>query len=377
MRSSTVALGMVFGLIQSNAMAYYISSPNQYNQWTSYGPNNITWDTLSGDAKTFDLYVEYPTNVNSLTGRAYIKVAGSVEASKKSLQLTSCVEWPRTVQAAVIFVSKGANASIETNVKGRSPSFIIDNTSPWLPAVAGTKPSTCNSSSGNYIVNYVSLVAPYKTPDLGVSNWQKIVDKSQWPLIIHELHNLAAKYQHFSFNGNYQYICRDLFADRIDSYIGIPFGFNGVEGCYEYAQTIHSDEYSYEGGTVRDRIMASPYIQVAGDGKTAKGVWDGLGPDTAQAKTGEAHWLYGKYGLDFIKTDDGWRIWHLQFFPVFFTQPSLDWVAAVLQNNSDATPPLTAPGMWIYNEYGHPGDFPHLPDPYWSFADRDAFVLNP
>ena len=119
---------MAFGLsqasavaIQSNSVAYYISSPNQYNQWTSYGPNNITWDTLSSSSKTFDLYIEYPTSVSSLTGRAYVKVAGSVDASKKSLQLTSCVEWPRTVQAAVLFVIKGTNASLETNVMARSP----------------------------------------------------------------------------------------------------------------------------------------------------------------------------------------------------------------------------------------------------------------
>ena len=39
-----------------------------------------------------------------------------------------------------------------------------------------------------------------------MTNWQKKVDKSDWPVILLEVHNLAAKYQHFSFNGNYQYV---------------------------------------------------------------------------------------------------------------------------------------------------------------------------
>lgn len=60
-----------------------------------------------------------------------------------------------------------------------------------------------------------------------------------------------------------------------------------------------------------------PVIEVAGDGKTAKGVWLGLGLLAMKNKeTGEptGAWEWDKYGVDFIKEDGEWKIWHFHIY---------------------------------------------------------------
>lgn len=60
-----------------------------------------------------------------------------------------------------------------------------------------------------------------------------------------------------------------------------------------------------------------PVIEVAGDGKTAKGVWIGLGLLAMKDReTGEptGAWEWDKYGVDFIKEDSVWRIWHFHIY---------------------------------------------------------------
>ena len=61
-------------------------------------------------------------------------------------------------------------------------------------------------------------------------------------------------------------------------------------------------------------------IEVAGDGKTAKGVWIGIGfVARTDAQTGEAQcfWEWGKYGVDFIKEDGVWKFWHFHIYRIF------------------------------------------------------------
>jgi hypothetical protein len=71
-------------------------------------------------------------------------------------------------------------------------------------------------------------------------------------------------------------------------------------------------------GVLHMHTMFTPVIEIAGDGKTAKTVFDSFGPNI-QGGSDEGSWLQGKYAVDFVKQDDGWKIWHLQFYPVYVT----------------------------------------------------------
>jgi hypothetical protein len=61
----------------------------------------------------------------------------------------------------------------------------------------------------------------------------------------------------------------------------------------------------------------TPVIEVAGDGKTAKGLWYSIGQsvrgtvDSSGKTSVGTGWMWEKYGVDFIKEDGKWKIWHL------------------------------------------------------------------
>jgi hypothetical protein len=57
----------------------------------------------------------------------------------------------------------------------------------------------------------------------------------------------------------------------------------------------------------------TPVIEVAQDGKTAKGLWYSIGQGVRPVgTTGKStEWMWEKYAVDFIKEDGKWKMWHL------------------------------------------------------------------
>jgi hypothetical protein len=64
---------------------------------------------------------------------------------------------------------------------------------------------------------------------------------------------------------------------------------------------------------------ASPYIEVARDGKTARGMFLSIGIESAGDARGvlKPAWGWGAYGVDFIKEDGEWKIWHFAINRIF------------------------------------------------------------
>lgn len=109
-------------------------------------------------------------------------------------------------------------------------------------------------------------------------------------------------------------------------------------------------------GKLLHHYVTTPVIEVAGDGQTAKGLWivNGLKSgltDPEHAKNmpawmfekemvgGKKVWMhnvYLKYGVDFIKQDGEWKIWHFHCFEVARAPYSMGWIpwAAAAQNDS-------------------------------------------
>jgi len=67
-------------------------------------------------------------------------------------------------------------------------------------------------------------------------------------------------------------------------------------------------------------FLTTPVIEIAGDGKTAKGLWYSpgvnlLGSIMEDGKTSmRGEWRMTKYGVDFVKEDGKWKIWHIKIF---------------------------------------------------------------
>jgi hypothetical protein len=73
------------------------------------------------------------------------------------------------------------------------------------------------------------------------------------------------------------------------------------------------------GGEWASHTQSTPIIEVAGDGKTAKGIWESPGLHmTASVKDGkitkQGGWFWEKYAADFVKEDGKWKIWHIAMY---------------------------------------------------------------
>jgi len=67
-------------------------------------------------------------------------------------------------------------------------------------------------------------------------------------------------------------------------------------------------------------FQTTPVIEIAGDGKTAKGIWYSPGIhiggsvlEGGKTTMSGGFWME-KYGVDFVKEDDKWKIWHIGMY---------------------------------------------------------------
>jgi hypothetical protein len=73
------------------------------------------------------------------------------------------------------------------------------------------------------------------------------------------------------------------------------------------------------GGEWASHTQSTAIIEVAGDGKTAKGIWESPGLHM-QAQIGDSKvskqggWFWEKYAADFVKEDGKWKIWHIAMY---------------------------------------------------------------
>ncbi len=127
--------------------------------------------------------------------------------------------------------------------------------------------------------------------------------------------------------------------------------------------------------------VVSPIIVVAGDGKTAKGVWltngfvAGVNQETGEQR---AMWEWGTYGVDFIKENGKWKFWHFHIYRLFQTgwdKGLKDWDPdrEVMKVPDDIKP--DGPGV---DDYPYRKDRvfvlkPDLPKPYQTWADTFSY----
>ena len=88
-------------------------------------------------------------------------------------------------------------------------------------------------------------------------------------------------------------------------------------------------------GWLGEHDLTTPMIEVAGDLKTAMGVWFCPGVRvqrkdvTAEpSKQGEleAGFVWGKYKVDFVKERGTWKIWHLKWYRTFNAPHGKSWI---------------------------------------------------
>jgi hypothetical protein len=117
-------------------------------------------------------------------------------------------------------------------------------------------------------------------------------------------------------------------------------------------------------------------VELAGDGKTAKGLFYCIAQETTPNGDGTARalWIPHKIGFDFVKEADGWKIWH--------AIAAIDLVNEAGETYNDQDPYMDYETNPVFVDFGTPtvpclthdvtfnwwDDYPPMPEPYETFT---------
>ncbi len=131
-----------------------------------------------------------------------------------------------------------------------------------------------------------------------------------------EICNLMAHYEVLHNQKNMSLHPMDFAMDTPDVSVQVADSeiYYGPEGIKKlYCGNYHMEEYE---GIMLVHYLTSPCIEVAADGKTARGVWWSPGIETVKRSPEsepEAVWCFGAYANDFILENGKWKIWHMRW----------------------------------------------------------------
>jgi hypothetical protein len=145
-------------------------------------------------------------------------------------------------------------------------------------------------------------------------------------MAVNEIQNLMSTYCLYHFANMYDDArYAGLFAKDPDTKIqtsrGIWVGEKAGERMLKY-YLIGTGSNGFA-GQMHLHPMMNSIIVVAGDGKTAKGIWVSPG---AEVTAGKGMWLTVKYAVDFKKMGSEWKIWHIRTNGVYMNQIGSDTV---------------------------------------------------
>ena len=203
---------------------------------------------------------------------------------------------------------------------------------------------------------------------------------------LHQIQNLMGKMMYLLSAGMNEEIV-ELYAHKtpgVSAEISDWGYFEGIEGVKKIYLGIHHEIERDRIGFILEHDLTTPIIEVAGDGKTAKGIWAVPGFQTArEEKCGKmrAFWDWVKYAVDFVKEDGNWRFWHFKVYLTFYTPFNEGWVesaekAAKLPPKDPSIPvwknyPPDKPTTY-HNPYSLSGVrelAPAIPEPYETYTD--------
>lgn len=203
---------------------------------------------------------------------------------------------------------------------------------------------------------------------------------------VHEIQNLMTRYAQDNWNEQFDDLMEYIALDKPDVHINVPaplVGGEAIRKAYERRMEARAAGKSAP-GVMHVHPNSSPFIEVAGDGQTAKGVFDSFAPDI-NGGDAPGNLVYSRYAVDFIYDKGRWKIWHLQLYPVVawpsnttIVQGAKDRAAA--SRNSTAAPVMVPTGdgktmpLWRYDGASvTPANYPKLPKPYQTFDPKDSY----
>jgi hypothetical protein len=202
---------------------------------------------------------------------------------------------------------------------------------------------------------------------------------------IHEIQNLMGREQFFHMAALHDRVM-ELWAKKtpeVSVQISSMGKWEGTEGLKK-VNDYHKYTWGDAVGEMSVHTLTTPIIEVAGDGKTARGVW--LSPGARAEKKQktnkyEAYWMWLKYGCDFVKEDGMWKIWHTHAYGIFRVPYDKSWVevdkeqpdANSLQLPDELKPSVSGLADYPYSTTAAPRNFPEPPGLYETFDKANAY----
>lgn len=237
------------------------------------------------------------------------------------------------------------------------------------------------------------------TPEILADRWH---DQRQ-------VKNLMGKYTYYYMLMKEKDIFGDFWARQDDICLGLNEGYytgaEAVKGYYDaLANNIGvkskllqekfpeklgklSEEEVYGVGQLEYIPLNSDLVEIAADGKTAKGMWLCSGSYMDVTAAGPAgYWKITCVCGDFIKEGDDWKVWHLLMLTDIDSIQGQNWMRPVeplpelpefAQVAKLAVPEPNVPCA-VREEYTSGRDFaelPRMPEPYDTFADTFSYGI--
>lgn len=234
---------------------------------------------------------------------------------------------------------------------------------------------------------------------------ERVEKKAQKAIDIQEIMNVISMYAIMDAQGKNREQLNEIWAMNMPDVCWIDndatwIGPEAVETHYADGWEKHKKEYLQEVlkinpglendpknaliGHLKMHAVCSPIIEIAGDGQTAKGMFDSPGFAT-DAVGGEFRplWTWGRMFVDFIKVDGKWKIWHFSPLLHFFAPYYKSWVDLAREGGRKLSPEEQA----LYDKaikrcerYSTtklcgpltPG-FPKPPEPYYTFSETFSY----
>jgi hypothetical protein len=156
-----------------------------------------------------------------------------------------------------------------------------------------------------------------------------------------EISNLHGRYNHLALGHYWEQIVDECFAKKtpgVKTEIVESGVFHGIEGAKKVFIDVLGKLYTYEGNCAIHQLT-TPVIQIQKDGKTAKGMWFHIGPNTNEhpEKGVIAIWQSIKYNHVFVKEDGRWKFLEFRGHLLFRSSYDLGWVEEPVIQGSTIT----------------------------------------
>lgn len=197
-----------------------------------------------------------------------------------------------------------------------------------------------------------------------------------------EIENVWSRYQYLHTAFRDEEIIRDLWVKPGTAGISAQYTNTGIYNTWDSVMEYHRNRPT-PAGKLLVHFITTPLVEVAEDGETAKGMWivagveSGLSdPEVAarapasffeaglvNGKKAWTHWVQIRYGLDFLKQDGEWRIWHFRCVEISRAPFSKNWIAFAAEMEANQATARFHNDLAYFGDDGRPVFMPPVDGP--------------